>query len=233
MTEAESPPTTSGAGQEAAGHLDPRWRNAFVIKRENRDFVLYAGLLDLAHRKGLRGIATSIVQIPTELNGMVAIVHAVVTMELDGDDALITGDFMGLGDASPSNVTRMMAPHLIRMAETRAKARALRDAVNVGMTSFEELGDDTGHDGAQRPQNEPAWGSSAAPRPVGQKPSSTSPPAQLTGEATPEQFAAIGRLHKELGRAAPQGPIAAAEAGRMIISLQEQLRQHRATGSKA
>jgi hypothetical protein len=51
------------------------------------------------------------------------------------------GTFTGIGDANPSNVTRMMAPHLLRMAETRAKARALRDAVNVGVTALEELAD--------------------------------------------------------------------------------------------
>ena len=112
----------------------------FVVNRDGRRFALYAGLLAVAHSKGLKGISTSIVQIPSELNGMTAIVHAVVTLEQDG----VTKEFMGLGDANPTNVTRMMAPHLIRMAETRSKARALRDAINVGMTSFEELGEDAG-----------------------------------------------------------------------------------------
>jgi hypothetical protein len=109
-------------------------KKEFIVERDGRSFVLYAGLLDLGHERGLRGITTTLVQVPSELNGMTAIVHA--TVETEG------GTFTGLGDASPGNVTRMMAPHLIRMAETRAKARALRDAVNVGVTALEELGDD-------------------------------------------------------------------------------------------
>jgi len=61
-------------------------------------------------------------------------VHAVVTTA--------RGVFSGLGDASPANVPAHIRAHLIRMAETRSKARALRDAVNVAVASIEELGGD-------------------------------------------------------------------------------------------
>jgi predicted amidohydrolase YtcJ len=71
-------------------------------------------------------------QVPAKENGEVAIVKAVIRTE--------EGKFGGIGDASPLYVNRAIAPHLIRMAETRAKARALRDAINVGVTAFEELG---------------------------------------------------------------------------------------------
>jgi hypothetical protein len=108
-------------------------KKEFIVERNGRSFVLYAGLLDLAHERGLKAITTTLVQIPSELNGQMAIVHATVETS--------QGTFTGLGDADHSNVSRMMVPHLIRMAETRAKARALRDAVNVGVTALEELGD--------------------------------------------------------------------------------------------
>jgi hypothetical protein len=112
-------------------------RDEFMITRQGKQYVLFAGLLDEAHSLGLRGIDTDLIQVPDESNGNVAIVKATAEME---DDRR----FSGLGDASPENVGRNIAPHLIRMAETRAKARALRDAVNVGATALEELseGDD-------------------------------------------------------------------------------------------
>ena len=106
-------------------------REEYMIERQGKRFVLYAGLLE-AHSRGLRSIETELLQVPTKENGEVAIVKAVIRTE--------EGKFGGIGDASPQNVNRAIAPHLIRMAETRAKARALRDAINVGVTAFEELG---------------------------------------------------------------------------------------------
>lgn len=112
---------------------------------------MYAGLLAEAHEKGLEGIDTELVQTPTEENGQVAICKATVvirepTGSVDpdtGEPVFIRKTFTGLGDASPNNVSRNIVPHIIRMAETRSKARALRDGVNIGMTSLEELsGDD-------------------------------------------------------------------------------------------
>ena len=107
-------------------------REEYMIERQGKRFVLYAGLLEEAHSRGLRSIETELLQVPEKENGEVAIVKASIRTE--------EGKFAGIGDASPQNVNRAIAPHLIRMAETRAKARALRDAINVGVTAFEELG---------------------------------------------------------------------------------------------
>lgn len=106
-------------------------KREFVINRHGKEYVLYAGLLDEAHAQGLKAIRTQLVQIPTAQNGQVAICLAEVTTE--------KGTFTGLGDASPDNVNRAMSNALVRLAETRAKARALRDAINVNMVAVEEL----------------------------------------------------------------------------------------------
>src|SRR2546426_1401714 len=96
-----------------------------------KEFTAYADLLGMAHDEGLKSIQTQILAQPSEENGHRCIVKAVVELE--------KGRFEGIGDADPGNVEGFLAPHLIRVAETRAKARALRDAVNVGVVSFEEL----------------------------------------------------------------------------------------------
>lgn len=101
-----------------------RIRDEYRISHRGKEMVLYAGLLDAVHAQGLKSIETHLVQIPSDENGQVAIVRARVTM----DDET---HFEGIGDASSDNVGKNIAPHIIRMAETRAKARAMRDAINV------------------------------------------------------------------------------------------------------
>jgi hypothetical protein len=134
-----------------------------MITRQGKQYVLFQGLLDEAHTQGLRGIDTELLQVPGPDNGNVAIVKAVCEME-DGRK------FSGIGDASPENVGRNIAPHVIRMAETRAKARALRDAVNVGATALEELseGDDAPPAGTSygRSSQRGRDGAGAGPTPI-------------------------------------------------------------------
>ena len=112
----------------------PKLEGKFIKQIEGKDFVLYAGLLDLAHQKGMISLETEILQFPTKENGNQAIVRASVESKL--------GEcFSDVGDADPTNCNFKVAKHLLRMASTRAKARCLRDFTNVGMTALEELGD--------------------------------------------------------------------------------------------
>jgi hypothetical protein len=83
----------------------------------------------------------------------------------------------GIGDASSENVSKMMLTAILRMAETRAKARALRDLLGVKMVALEELGPGGAEPGADERTPTPApkepvrpsWGQPApapAPPPV-------------------------------------------------------------------
>lgn len=110
--------------------MDPK----FVIDLKGRSYPMYAGILAEAHALGLTSILTEVIQIPTDANGQTAIVSATVLM---GDGKT----FQGIGDASPRNVARHLTEAVLRLAETRAKGRALRDACNIGQTMLEELPD--------------------------------------------------------------------------------------------
>ena len=117
-----------------SGKHKPKLDERFILKLQGKEFVFYSGLLDLAHQRGLSRIEVDVVQYPTADNGMEAICKATA-------ESLTGNVFSDVGDANPKNTNRAVALHLLRMASTRAKARVLRDMVNVGMTSLEEMAD--------------------------------------------------------------------------------------------
>ena len=105
----------------------------FLKNIKGKDFVLYSGLLDLAHQIGIQSIRVKTIQYPTKENGLEAICEAHVVSK-NGEE------FIEIADASPRNVAPLVKEHVLRMAATRAKARAFRDMTNVGITCLEELG---------------------------------------------------------------------------------------------
>jgi hypothetical protein len=114
--------------------MSQRVSQEFIFNYQGKDFVLFSGLLELAHQDGLKFIDTQILQFPTEENGQTCVIKATVETS--------KGRFTGHGDANPKNVGTQVVKHLLRMCETRAIARALRMATNVGLTAYDELGGD-------------------------------------------------------------------------------------------
>ncbi len=164
---------------------------SFIINLQGKSFVTYEGLLDLAHQKGLKSIEVQIIQIPCQENNMTAICQAIATTENE--------KFQDIGDASPKSVNAGLVPHLIRMASTRAKARALRDLTNVGMTAVEELSMDS----------EPANQSEEEYRSPNQEP------------PTPRQLETIKKLAEQLNYDIDYDKLNKRTAGTLISSLIE------------
>lgn len=108
-------------------NIDPK----YIIKdaKSGKDLVKYAGLLLAAH-DDLKSIRVTVVQSPSPQNGELAVCQADVIYK----DQLWTE----VGDASPATGQRVSGA-LVRLAATRAKARALRDALGLDMLAAEEL----------------------------------------------------------------------------------------------
>jgi hypothetical protein len=112
----------------------PKLDDRFIIEIEGKEFVKYPGLLDLGHQKGISQIEVEPLQIPSKENGNFAICKATVVSK--------TGEtYVDVGDANLQNCNSKVSKHLLRMASTRAIARALRSFTNIGMTCLEELAD--------------------------------------------------------------------------------------------
>jgi len=152
--------------------LDERW----ITKIEGKEFVKYPGLLDLAHQHGLSSIEVDIVQMPTKENENFAVCRATVMSK-------IGETFIDVGDASPSNTSSKVSRHLLRMASTRAIARALRSYTNVGMTALEELADFNDAIGSGKPKK------ASSKKSAGKAPSKTQPKKTAAKKKAPGKVA--------------------------------------------
>ena len=101
-----------------------------IVTIQGKPFVKFAGLLQMAHERGLVSLTADW----TYNDGELSLAHAVATFQ-DGRR------FEEAGDASPGNVTKKIGVHFRRVALTRAKARALRDALGIELVAVEELAD--------------------------------------------------------------------------------------------
>jgi hypothetical protein len=147
LEELAAPPAPEVDAEEAGGMVTPPPQHApdqtldavaethkvpkeYLQMVHGHPFILYKGLLSMAHEAGLTELSAEFISVTPAL--ALAKAQAVFA---DGRR------FCEAADATPDNVGPTVKEHFARIALTRAKARALRDALNVGMCSLEELAD--------------------------------------------------------------------------------------------
>jgi len=101
---------------------------------EGRWYVTHSGLLQLASRRGCRGIKTIVQDQFSDLTAGRWVFKAIVYK------TAASKGFVGYGDADRSNTSSVVRGAEMRVAETRAVNRALRKAYGIGLCSVEELG---------------------------------------------------------------------------------------------
>jgi hypothetical protein len=120
----ETPVPPTAAEAEALQRIPPE----HIQYLHGKPFVRYAGLLAMAHAKGIVSLTAVFISVTDTL----ALASAQVVFK-DGTT------FSDAADATPQNVQKGVRPHFARLALTRAKARCLRDGLNIGVCSLEEL----------------------------------------------------------------------------------------------
>ena len=101
---------------------------------DGRWYVTHSGLLQVASRRGCRGIRTILQERVSDAGAGRWVFKATVFKRSS------SRGFVGYGDADPSNVSSLVHGAEMRVAETRAVNRALRKAYGIGLCSVEELG---------------------------------------------------------------------------------------------
>lgn len=123
--------------------LTDEFKRKFSVNIKGKEAIKLEGLTAIAHEKGIWKLETEIIQYPTQDNGFTAICKTT----LGGYDYdPITGkvrevEYTDIGDASPSNCSKMVATAYIRMASTRSQARVFRKYGNIDMACTLEMSD--------------------------------------------------------------------------------------------
>src|SRR5258708_2958172 len=118
---------------------------------DGRWYVTHSGLLQVATRKGCRGIKTTLQERLSDVATGRWVFKATVFKSLSSKG------FVGYGDADPTNTSPLVRGAEMRVAETRAVNRALRKAYGIGLCSVEELGWVTGPPNPAREQSQPRY----------------------------------------------------------------------------
>ena len=109
--------------------LEELRRNNHTIKLQGKEFVLFSGLLSIAHNNGLESLTTNLEFVDWDKK---IAMHRCVAKGA-------RGEFSAYGDATPENTSKMVRSAFVRMSETRAAARSLRFYNGIGMTAADEL----------------------------------------------------------------------------------------------
>jgi hypothetical protein len=117
-----------GDVQATAISPQPAIPQEFIVQIQGRPFITFQGLLHLAHQQGLLSLTEEVTHVTDS--------YVLAQARAEFHDGRV---FRGVGDSTPDNVGAKVKPHWRRMAGTRAKARALRDALNIAMVAVEEL----------------------------------------------------------------------------------------------
>ncbi len=119
--------------RELSRSLSLSLRAGDLLMLDGRWYVTHSGLLRLAQRRRCSGIATELAESVSNPELSRWVFKATVAKSA-------TENFVGYGDADPSNVSFLVHGAEMRVAETRAVNRALRKAYGIGICSVEEIG---------------------------------------------------------------------------------------------
>lgn len=111
------------------------------------DVYKYREALNFAHSVGLKSLEAYLIPELCDAERGIYVARATASFE-DGSF------FSEVGDADRSNTNSMVGKHLPRMAATRAKARALGDALNLDAVFKDEIGGDDGEPVVFTPRQE-------------------------------------------------------------------------------
>jgi hypothetical protein len=100
----------------------------FLATIQGKQFVLFSGLLAMATSQGLLSLREEFTHVTDS--------YVLAQARAEFHDGRV---FWGAADSTPENVGKQVKPHWRRMALTRAKARCLRDALNINLVAVEDL----------------------------------------------------------------------------------------------